>query len=155
MEPLGRNIYPIWRIQPEIIPGENGLTYGQDSIKIHDHELIKHLPQKLKMILAYYLTYVPGEIWEKSRGEDKKIAESLGNYTTLEKAEQELLNGHEQITKNKNLLIDPKENFPNKLEIKTLGRLLYVEFIGRLDQRRRIDEYKIGKKGEIDFIRRI
>jgi hypothetical protein len=155
MEPIGRNIYPIWRIEPEIIPGENGITYGQDSIKINDHELIKHLPPELKIMLAYYLTYIPGEIWEKSRGEDKKIAESLGNYTTLEIAEQELLNGNEQITKNKNLIIDSKENFPEKLEIKTLGQLFYVEFIGRIDRRRRIDEYKIGRKGEIEFIRRI
>jgi hypothetical protein len=155
MEQIGRNIYPIWRIQPEIIPGEKGITYGQDSIKINDHELIKHLPPKLKIILAYYLTYIPGEIWKKSRGEDKKIAESLGNYKTLEKAEQELLNENEQITKNKNLIIDPKENFPRKLELKTIGRLLYVEFIGKLDQRRRVDEYKIGRNGEIEFLRRI
>lgn len=88
-------------------------------------------------------------------GEDKKIAESLGNYETLEKAEKELLKGNEQITKNKNLLITLKENYPAKLEIKRIGQLLYIEFIGIMDQKRRIDEYKIGKKGKIEFSRRI
>jgi hypothetical protein len=155
MELVETGIYPIWTIWQENRVAENGLDYDQNIIEINDHELIKQLPLRLKIIIAYYLKYIPKTVWEESDEEDIKIAKSMGNYETLEEMTKEMLKGHSQITENNELIIEPEENYPRRLEIKKVGQLLYVEHIGMLDQKKKIDEYKVWPEGKIEFIRRI
>jgi hypothetical protein len=155
MELRETGIYPVWTIWQENRVMENGLDYDQNIIEINDHEFIKHLPESLKIIIAYYLKYIPRTVWKESDGEDIKTAKSLGNYETLEEATREMLKGNDQITENNELVIKPEENYPRRLEIKKVGQLLYVEHIGMLDQKKRIDEYKVWQEGKIEFIRRV
>jgi hypothetical protein len=155
MEPRDSAIYPVWRIRREYLETENGRDCERETLIISDQEIIKVLPKKLKILIAYYSKYIPEIVWNNSAGEDKNIALILGGYETLEEAQNDLLLENRHLTENRELIIVPAENYPLNFDIKKTGRMIYAEYLGNLDRKRRTDEFRAGEEESIEFLRRI
>ena len=121
--------------------GEEGSSLVIDGKNI---DLIKNSPSEIKIIIAFYLKYIPYYI---EKEEEIKLAKALGNFTSLHEAKQNLLytkeHYFEKIKRNENywveyLIITVEEN-------KVLVKLANIE----------IDEYIVKKDNSIQFIKTV
>ena len=78
--------YDLWAEMHESFNDENGFEICRNSLYVNT-DLIKSLPTPVKTIIARYSVFMPNNY----NDEPKLLAQALGNFATLEEAQQILL----------------------------------------------------------------
>ena len=108
-----------------------------------NNELILSLPVSVKTIIARYTMFLPDYLFEKEEETALYLARALGNFDTLEEAQQTLLKDW----KGENIVMF--SGFPAYLEFKETEQSLFFEYGAMYGRERVVDEFKVDKNGQI------
>ena len=109
-----------------------------------NNELILSLPVSVKAIIARYTMFLPDYLFEKEEETALHLARALGDFNTLEEAQQTLLKDW----KGENIVMF--SGFPGTLEFRETEHSLFFEYGTMYHGRERVtDEFKVDKDGRI------
>ena len=110
-----------------------------------NNELIQSLPVSVKTIIARYTMFLPDYLFEEEEETVLNLAQALGDFDTLEEAQQTLLKDW----KGENIVMF--SGFPAYLEFKETEQSLFFEYGAMYGRERVADEFKIDKNGRITY----
>jgi hypothetical protein len=135
----------IWETFHEYYVNQDGNEVERDYI-VANEAFIKSLPTHIKTIIAFYSTFIPHYLLSEENF-DTLLANSLGEYSTLKKAQEVSLDKVE---------IDyetPDNDFPANLNIKINGNTIFFERFLYRNHINVIDKYNVKSDGTIKSIK--
>ena len=144
------NKFTIWGTIHANHIGENGEYFETDELYIENIDLIKKCPPEIKIIIAFYSKqFLHENNYTYSNRIDSILAGALGNYTSLQEAQNKLLENKEHYFKN----VPQRDlrDYPGILEIEYGKNMAIVILSGIWGSHIGIDEYIINKRWEIEY----
>jgi len=139
-----RVTYPIW--------SHYNVTYDKGEETMFDIEdesyiFIASLPREVKTIIAHY-SQLPYGKWAGGKETKYKLAQALGNFATLEKAQKTLLSEwNDEQFKNKRQHICALS-----LTLQRIDTLLFFKYYWeQFNNKQRTDKFTIGNNGQITY----
>lgn len=115
---------------------------GESDDLLPDNELIKSLPQPIKVIIAYYSTLIPDYMWNDDTS--NAFAAALGDFPSLYHAQSKLLKGH-------NIRTAFSKGTPVSLDVKRVDDAIFFT-CHRGWNNSVTDEFRISKNGVITYV---
>jgi hypothetical protein len=144
------NKFTVWAALHSNRVSENGEHFETDELCIPNVELIKKCPPEVKIILAFYSKqFLHADNYMYSQEIDSILAGALGDYTSLEEAQTQLLKNKEHYFENARQR--ELRDYPGILEIEYGKDAVCVILSGIWGSYIGMDQYRINKKGEIKY----